>query len=420
MLRRARPLASSLVLAFLLPLAGACDDAFLFGRPDRSIDVGEGEGDAAEGEGDVGEGEGEAGEGEGEGDVSAEVCGGAVVVHAGAPIAMDSARTRHAAALLADGRVLLAGGHDDTYESVTSAALFDPATKTFTPTGSLAQARYDLALVALDDGRAVAFGGFNNDSATPDDNGDLASTEIWDPQNETWSAGPDMPEPRSGLSAVAVGGGTVVVFGGRDNAEAYPDEVLLFDASDDSLVAASGTISEPRGAHTALGLGDGRVVMAGGYFTSSLDDADMIFADGRAAPLAAIPGPRRSACASVDGDGRGLFFGGLNGPGTLDDVEAFDPTDNGWHHAGALATPRYACESVALSCLSLVCGGVDASSCEAWDYATQSAVPVLSDVGGAEYSFTLTRIDDAHALLAGGFAGEDISATARVISLDAP
>ncbi len=38
-----------------------------------------------------------------------------------------SPRTRHAAALLIDGRVLLAGGHDNSYLAIGTTELFDPA-----------------------------------------------------------------------------------------------------------------------------------------------------------------------------------------------------------------------------------------------------------------------------------------------------
>src|ERR1041385_6824775 len=134
-------------------VAAGCDTDFLFGNnADRKIDVGGGD-DGREGEGAAGEGEGAAvaGEGEGEGgDVNVKLCGGTMTVQSSDAIDMAVPRTRHSAVLLVDGRVLIAGGHDDTYESIASAQIFDPATQTFVPTGSMAQARYDFALVALD------------------------------------------------------------------------------------------------------------------------------------------------------------------------------------------------------------------------------------------------------------------------------
>ncbi len=84
---------------------------------------------------------------------------------------MTIARYGQAAALLPDGRVLIAGG--SSWGFATSAELFDPATGAFDPTASMTIARQGCAASALRDGRVLFAGGWND--------GPLASAEIYQP-----------------------------------------------------------------------------------------------------------------------------------------------------------------------------------------------------------------------------------------------
>jgi len=54
---------------------------------------------------------------------------------------MSVARLSHVAALLPDGRVLVAGGYRTATEVVSSAEIYDPASGAFTATGSMSGAR---------------------------------------------------------------------------------------------------------------------------------------------------------------------------------------------------------------------------------------------------------------------------------------
>lgn len=127
---------------------------------------------------------------------------------------MTTPRAWHTATLLADGRVLVAGGTSDGYYSETplaSAEIYDPATNRFTPTGTLTTARVRAAAALLRDGRVLVFG---SDTTCCDPN----TLDIYDP-----AAGSFLPYgadqnlqmfPRS-FAAVPLQSGKVLLVGTR-------------------------------------------------------------------------------------------------------------------------------------------------------------------------------------------------------------
>lgn len=69
------------------------------------------------------------------------------------------ARQNQVAALLANGRVLVAGGNVDTGSRLVSAELYDPATGRFSPTGNMTTERVGPTATTLLDGRVLIVGG---------------------------------------------------------------------------------------------------------------------------------------------------------------------------------------------------------------------------------------------------------------------
>ncbi len=130
---------------------------------------------------------------------------------------MITARFSHVAALLPDGQVLVAGGSPSappSADSVASAELYNPTTGTFRATGSMITARFSHAAALLPDGQVLVAGG----SPGPQPfSFPLASAELYDPTTGAFSATGLMTTPRSFLvpaMATLLLNGEVLLAGG--------------------------------------------------------------------------------------------------------------------------------------------------------------------------------------------------------------
>jgi hypothetical protein len=103
------------------------------------------------------------------------------------------------------------GGHVQRY---------DPASTSWAEPAQMAQGRTRAQVTVLPDGRVLVAGGVPLTSSAVDggysvtEGPALASTEIYDPATDSWSAGPSLLGPRQGGQAITLGDGSVLVFGG--------------------------------------------------------------------------------------------------------------------------------------------------------------------------------------------------------------
>lgn len=129
---------------------------------------------------------------------------------------MTVGRDLHAATLLADGRVLITGGVTAAgpAPSLASAELYDPETGTFSLTGPMTVARVYQSSTLLADGRVLIAGGCPRGRNYADNPQFLASAELYDPTTGTFTATGPMSERRTSQMATSLADGRVLMTGG--------------------------------------------------------------------------------------------------------------------------------------------------------------------------------------------------------------
>ena len=158
---------------------------------------------------------------------------------------MTVSRHFYTATLLANGKVLIAGGQDlgdpsslesGNFSSLNSAELFDPTTGAFTSTGNMISPRAYHSATLLADGKVLIAGG----SGLNYSGWLIATAELYDPDTETFSATGDMVNPGP-VTAILLASGKVLLAHARlgfgpVTAEVYDPVAGAFSATGDQLV----------------------------------------------------------------------------------------------------------------------------------------------------------------------------------------
>ena len=184
-----------------------------------------------------------------------------------APLSID--RSAHAAVLLDDGNVLIAGGGSiiDTTQD-DQALLYNSSTNQWQMAGFMLQPRHNAEALHLSDGHVlVVGGGYRN---VPQTFEIFASSEIYDPVLNSWSPAASLQEARYFFSMPPLQDGRALVVGGvRDPENFWTDqsfvsEIEIYDPVTDQWHVA-GDLPDPTAHGTANLLVDGRVWVTGGY-----------------------------------------------------------------------------------------------------------------------------------------------------------
>jgi hypothetical protein len=327
---------------------------------------------------------------------------------------MATARGSHTTTLLPlpNGKVLIVGGSNGSY--LTSAELYDPASGTFTATGSLASARYGHTATLLPSGKVLIASGSNGIAY-------LASAELYDPASGTFSATGSLDTPRASHAATLLPSGKVLIAGGWFNSS-YPTPSELYDPVS-GMFSAAGSLGTARRAHTATLLPNGTVLIAGGRNASYLTSAELYdAASGTFSASGSLVTGRAGHTATLLPNGKVLITGGCvcsqgcgcAGPFIPEPpppAELYDPASGTFSATGTLAYARALHTATLLpNGKVLIVGGCDggcddlyyAPSAELYDPATGSFSPRPSLSGYCCNSHTATLLPNGKVLIAGG------------------
>ena len=235
---------------------------------------------------------------------------------------LNALRIAYASAMLPDGRVLIAGGGNET-AALDTAEVFDPKTGHFIPTANnLAVQCAPCNGVTLNDGKVLVADGSSGVAA-----------DLFDPKTMSFSptSGP-MVASRPTATANLLGDGTVLIAGGLDESDNALDTAELYSPTTETFTAAKGTMTSPRANHTATLLANGEVLLAGGSTASdtsgALDTAEIY--DPKTGMFTATPNlmtsARDGATANLLDNGQVLITGGAIADGdSVATAELFDP-----------------------------------------------------------------------------------------------
>ncbi len=260
--------------------------------------------------------------------------------------ALPEARS-HCPTAVYKGRVFGFGGGGPAFKSMNSTIIFDPASNQWNEGTAMPTLRSGAIARTVGDDIYIIGGGFKQ----PDDTFRfLHTTDIYHPDSDSWSSGPDMIMPHDYPGGV-VHDGYFYILGGH-----HPDATLSGPKTDpgfpfcERLNLATGTWEEiaplptPRFALEAVVMDDKIVTFGGVAFTpegfnnfSHLEVYDPASNSWSQAEVE-LPWTAAGAGACI-ADGKLFIFGGYSGDGISDHAACYDPDTNEWQLLPAIPQP---------------------------------------------------------------------------------
>jgi hypothetical protein len=330
---------------------------------------------------------------------------------------MITPRFFHTATLLADGRVLIAGGgsrdaRTGAFITESSAEVYDPRAGAFTATGKMTTPRSRHTATLLPDGRVLIAGGVINENSAGGIG--LASAELYDPRTGTFTSTGEMATARDNPAATLLNDGKVLIVSWcyTDTGHGcFPVSAELYDP-DTGAFAATGN-RDFEGVDTATLLPNGKVLITSGNppaepYRSWAELYDP--STGTFTATGYAVGNHTAPTATLMTNGKVLIAGGdmADGDGGSAGAEIYDPATGVFLTTGYMTVGREQHTATLLpDGTVLLAGGhltVDlAASAEIYD-PSRGAFTRTADMPTAHEVHTATLLGDGTVLIAGGFA----------------
>ncbi|MFA6977912.1 MAG: FG-GAP-like repeat-containing protein [Ignavibacteriaceae bacterium] len=181
---------------------------------------------------------------------------------------MSVARFKHSATTLPDGKILITGGVNESFQRERSSEIFNPEGNAglgiWNSTDSMVLGRYMHTATLLQSGKVLVVGGLSPNGISP-------TCELFDPTGNDgqgkWLNVTSLNIARSGHTAVLLSDGKVLVVGGENASQISTSSCEIFDPSANGGLGSwtiTDSMSAVRNGHKTVLLSSGKVLVTGG------------------------------------------------------------------------------------------------------------------------------------------------------------
>ena len=319
---------------------------------------------------------------------------------------MTTPRIAHTATLLPNGKVLIAGGTTDFNSVLASAELYDPASRTFTPTGSMITGRAGHTATLLANGKVLIAEGA---TLVPANDYAVLTAELYDPATGTFTPTGSPITLSETPNATLLPSGEVLVVSLNDQPEQLYDPSTGGFSLTGADAAGSSCGFSGCSAFSVQLLPDGTVLVVGAGGNAELYDP----AQGAFRATASTLAPGRTT-ATLLTNGKVLFAGGEGASGQS--AELYDPVTRLFTYTGSMACDHGGHTSTLLANRLVLIAGGGSDNCPTVPSAVLTADAELYDFRSGTFfetarlkfprgRHTATLLNDGTVLIAGGYIG---------------